>query len=105
MITELTDQNFMDAIKSDTVVLDMFATWCLPCRPVADLLERLSMKYQLVKFYKVNVEKCPSAAAYTGVSNLPTVYILHAGECKTSIFTKFDTAVEKELKKYCVYPI
>ena len=39
------------------VVIDLFATWCAPCRMLAPVLEELEKEYPDVKFCKINVDE------------------------------------------------
>ena len=99
-IVDLTDQTFTTEIADGTVVLDFYADWCVPCKPVSALIDKLVMKYPTVKFCKVNVDKCPSVVASAQISNIPTVWIMFQGEMKTAIYTGFDKQVEREIRKY-----
>jgi len=85
-LISLTDQTFKDAIKVGVCVLDFYATWCQPCKPVGKILDELSMEFPSITFYKIDVEKCPSAAANFGITNLPTVYVTNNGEYKGGIY-------------------
>jgi len=45
-----------DTLKlNKPIVLDFFATWCVPCIQEMPLLDSLSLKYPTVNFYFVNV--------------------------------------------------
>lgn len=99
-VIELNDTNFRKSIANGLSVIDFMATWCVPCKAVYPVMERLAMKYPNAKFYKVDVDKCPSAVAYAGVESVPTVFIVEKGEVKSAIYTNYDRAIEKELNKY-----
>lgn len=86
------------SIFAGFVVLDFYADWCIPCKPVAVQLEKLAEEFTNVKFYKVNVDDSPSLASYFGISNLPTVYVLYGSEVRHAIFSKFDTEIRKALR-------
>jgi len=65
-------------IKSKTpVVVDMWAPWCVPCRMVAPVIEKVSLKYDgKCSFYKMNVDENPKTAAKFRVMSLPTLMFL-----------------------------
>lgn len=96
MLISLTDSTFRDAIKDGICILDFYADWCQPCKPISKSLEELSLEFPDVGFYKIDVEKCPSAAANLGVTGLPTIYILRNGEYKSGIYVSRN---KKELRR------
>jgi thiol-disulfide isomerase/thioredoxin len=56
----------VSALKGKTVVMDFWATWCVPCRAQQPLLEKLQMHYADapdVRFVAVNADDEPSAVA------------------------------------------
>lgn len=58
------------------VVLDLYGTWCPPCKALAPILEALAAKYEgKVAFYKVDTDKVADLAASLKISSLPTVHV------------------------------
>ena len=49
---ELTVQNFDDKIKGKNVIVDIYATWCPPCKIVAQNLEEFDEE-KLLKFFSI----------------------------------------------------
>ncbi len=88
MVNEITDQEFeQKVIKSKTpVVVDMWAPWCVPCRMVAPVMEKVSQKYDgKCSFYKMNVDENPKTAAKFRVMSLPTVMFFKNGEAVNTV--------------------
>ena len=59
-IVDVTDQNFEgEVLKSGTpVVVDVWATWCGPCRLYSPVIEEVSKDYEgKVKFVKVDADE------------------------------------------------
>ena len=55
------------------VVIDLFATWCAPCRMLAPVLEELEKEYPDVKFCKINVDEERELAEIFRVESIPMV--------------------------------
>lgn len=66
---------------SQLVLIDLWAPWCGPCRMVAPVLEKLSVRYAgKVKVVKVNVDDNPSTAARFDARSIPTLAMVRSGE-------------------------
>ena len=54
-----------EVLMSDTPVLvDFYATWCMPCQLLSPVLEKLAEEFRgRVKFVKVDTDQEPSLAA------------------------------------------
>lgn len=61
------------AQHSGLVVIDLWATWCGPCRMLAPTLDELEKEYPDVKFCKINVDEEPALAAAFRVESIPMV--------------------------------
>jgi thioredoxin 1 len=71
-----------EVVKADVPVLvDMFATWCGPCKMMAPTIEKLAEEYNgKAKIGKVDTDQNPSLAQSYGVQFLPTILIFKNGE-------------------------
>lgn len=82
----LTADTFDAHIASGVAVVDLWATWCGPCRQVAPILETLAGEYVgRAAFAAVDVDAHPEVAARLNVSGVPTVAVFHDGELVASI--------------------
>ena len=43
--------------KGNIMIINFWASWCLPCRKEMPSLEKLSQKYPTIKVYAINMEK------------------------------------------------
>ena len=79
----LNNSNFQsEVLESDVPVLvDFWATWCMPCRMLAPVVEEIAEaaagKY---KVGKVNVDEAPQLAQKYGIMNIPTVMVFKNGQ-------------------------
>ncbi len=85
---EFTDANFeQEVLKSEVPVLvDFWATWCMPCLKIAPIVEELSGEYAgRMKFGKVNVENYQLIAQQYGIRSIPTLLIFKRGQVSSQI--------------------
>ena len=84
---EVGKNNFQkEVISSDKLVLvDLYATWCGPCKALAPILEDLEKKYDgKVKAVKINVDDEESLAVKLGIISVPTVVFYKNGKTVAS---------------------
>ncbi|MEU5764366.1 thioredoxin [Streptomyces asoensis] len=77
------DDDFTEvAERADVpVVVDLWATWCGPCRMVSPALEKVATDLAgRIKLVKVDVDKNPQLSQRFAVQAVPTLLILHQGE-------------------------
>ena len=77
-MTILTKDNFKAEVESYSglVAIDLWATWCGPCRMLAPVFEQLSLEYPDVKFCKINVDEEPELTKMFNVQSIPTVALV-----------------------------
>jgi thioredoxin 2 len=63
-----------------TVVIDLWAPWCGPCRFVSPILDELAHQYAgRLKVVKVNVDENPCLARRFDAMSIPTIVVLRDG--------------------------
>jgi len=85
LIIDVTTQSFeADVItKSMTVpvVVDLWATWCEPCKQLSPILEKLALEYDgRWILAKVDVDAEQQIAAAFQVQSIPAVYVVIGGQ-------------------------
>ena len=72
-VIHASNDNFNELIKEGIVIVDMFATWCGPCKMLGPVVEELSSKHSDIKFVKVDVDECDTVARQYGIMSVPTL--------------------------------
>ena len=103
MVIDVKKSNFQEeVISADKLVLvDLYATWCTPCKALAPVLEELADKYaDKIKVVKVNVDEEESIAAKLGITSIPTVIFFKNGQTATSfVGLRSASEIEKMIEK------
>ena len=78
----LNKENFEEIIKNnEKVVVDFWASWCMPCKMVAPIFEKIAEKYKNeIIFAKLNVDENPDIASEFGIMSIPTFLVFKNGE-------------------------
>jgi len=71
----------LDASFKHAVLVDLWATWCEPCKTLGPLLEKVVAEFNgAVTLAKIDCDKEPELAAAFGVRSIPTVVLLRDGQ-------------------------
>ena len=85
MVKQINSDEFKEAIKEGKVVVDLFATWCGPCKMLSPILDEISEEITTTKFYKVDVDDNEDIAREYNVMSIPTVLVFKDGELTNTI--------------------
>jgi thioredoxin len=79
-ILTLTDKNFQHQTKNKLVLIDFWASWCVPCRMMAPVLNEVADELPGNSHVgKVNVEQYQSLAQKFQVRSIPTLILFKNG--------------------------
>ena len=82
-VVELRDDNFEEVVlKSDKpVIVDFWATWCMPCKMLAPTVEEIATQYKgKCKVAKLNIDDAMDVATKFSVMNIPTLIFFNKGK-------------------------
>lgn len=80
-VTDATFPSYVELSRRVPVVVDLWATWCAPCRQLSPILERLAAEYGgRFLLAKVDVDANPQIAAAFQVQSIPSVVAILAGQ-------------------------
>ena len=83
MVGEINRMNFHNEVTmcDKLVLVDIYATWCGPCKALAPILEELATKFvDKIKVVKLNIDEEESMAASFGIMSVPTALMFKYGE-------------------------
>lgn len=82
-IADADDASFAEVAQQATVpvLVDLWATWCGPCRTVSPALEKVATDLAgRIKLVKVDVDASPTLSRRFEVQAVPTLMVLDRGE-------------------------
>lgn len=74
----------------DAVFVDMWASWCSPCKIMRPLFEDLAEKYSDISFVRLKIDDDTVAAEKYGIKSIPAFVLFKQGKViafKTGIMT------------------
>lgn len=79
-------EEFAAVIREGVTLVDFFATWCMPCRMVAPVVEKIAEQYAgRVTVGKVDIDEEPDLAAAYRVQSVPSIFIFKDGQIAASL--------------------
>jgi len=101
-IITLTTNNFSDETGKGIVMVDFWATWCMPCKAMAPVIEEIAgQTIGKIKVGKVDIDKNGPLANKFGIQSIPTVLIFKDGVLvETFVGVQSKAAVVNALSKY-----
>lgn len=81
-VVTITKENFEQEVlqSAKPVLLDFWASWCVPCRMLSPVVDEVAEERTDVKVGKVNVDEQPELAGQFGVMSIPTLLVFEQGK-------------------------
>ena len=75
-------EEFEQLIKeNNNVVIDFFATWCVPCQMMSEVLRDTEKEYEdVIEVFKVDIDENQETAIRYDVTSMPTLVFFKDGE-------------------------
>jgi len=98
---ELSENNFSEEVnKEKLVIVDFWAEWCMPCRMLSPILEKLEKEFEEVEFAKLNTDENPVVAMKYGIFSIPTVMMFYKGKVVNSFVGAMpESVVRREIER------
>ena len=93
----INEQEFDRLIKNENLtIVDFSATWCMPCRMLKPIMERVEQKLTDVKFYNIDIDQCEEVSKRYRIFSVPTLLAFKEGKVIDSLvgLNTFDEVME-----------
>ncbi len=105
-ITTLTTDNFVSQTKQGVVMVDFWATWCMPCKAMAPVIDEIAGQTKgKVKVGKVDIDANGPLANQFAIQGIPAILIFKDGKLmETFVGVQSKAALVNALSKYVELP-
>ena len=81
-VITVTSENFESEVLNSEkpVLVDIWASWCGPCRMLSPIVDEIAEEVQTIKVGKVNVDEQQDLAGKFGVMSIPTLILFKNGQ-------------------------
>ena len=82
MVKELNGLNELNEVikNNNKVLVDVYATWCGPCKMLSPIIDKISEEEKNVVVLKTDIDENEDIAAAFGVEAIPTLLVFENNE-------------------------
>ena len=62
--------------ESGTVLIDFYATWCMPCKVMSPIIEEIAKEHKEIKVVKIDIDRNEELAIKYNIMSIPTMIIM-----------------------------
>lgn len=101
-IVTLTTGNFINETAKGVVMVDFWASWCMPCKAMAPVIEEIASQTKgKIKVGKVDIDANGQLANQFGIQAIPAIIIFKDGQpVETLVGVQSKAALVNALSKY-----
>jgi thioredoxin 1 len=66
-------------INHGLYAIKFWATWCMPCRAYAPIIDKLDKEFEDISFISIDVDQVPTLAQKFKVQSLPSLILIKDG--------------------------
>ena len=91
------EKEFEELIKKDDLtIVDFSASWCMPCRMLKPILERVTEEFEDVDFFEIDIDDNEEIAKRYRIFSVPTLVCFKSGKKIDSLvgLNSYDDIVE-----------
>lgn len=74
------EDNLKELKNGKKVIVDYFATWCMPCKMIAPILEEVAEEDKEITIVKVDIDDFEQEAMMDGIRSVPTLIFYKEGK-------------------------
>lgn len=81
-VIKLTKDNYQEEVinSKKPVLIDFWASWCMPCRMLGPVVDEISEENSNVKVCKINIDEEMELAQKFQVMSIPTLVYMNEGK-------------------------
>ncbi|MBS6642230.1 MAG: thioredoxin [Clostridiaceae bacterium] len=102
-VFSVTRENFNKEVLNsrEPVLLDFWAGWCMPCKMLSPLIDKVASENPSIKVGKVNVEEERELAEQFQIMGIPALILMKDGrQVSGSVGLQPKSRIEKMIKEY-----
>jgi thiol-disulfide isomerase/thioredoxin len=99
-VQELNDSNYRSTLENAPLAfVDIYASWCGPCRLFAPLYDAIAAKHPKAQFFKIDGDLNPECRSDVVINNLPFVGFFRNGKFVDGVSTTTEEGFEEFVAK------
>ena len=103
MLKKIEEKDFEEEVLKNNkmIVVDFFATWCMPCQMLMPVLEKIAKERDDFDIIEIDIDEAKDLAMQYEIEAVPTMVIFKNGTAIDRIGGYYNKEeLEEELKKY-----